>query len=180
MPNWATGSVRVKGNPKNVKNFCKLFVFDEDTDVEGSKEGKYFARSFMNQKWSDFEKNIEGKSEVSFLVDFAWSCWSCIFKGYPNGKECVTLEWACKKYKVSVEIESEESGVGFEEKITADKTGANYESIEMQSYECNYCGNKQFISSSCDLEDEECCECGKSGAFVDKLKDMVKKKVEIG
>ena len=93
-PNWCNGYVKVKGKPKNIEEFCKLFIFD---DEEGNKENisnKYFARSFIHDKFKDFKKKYLGKNEAEFPVDFAWSCWSCMFEGYPNKKECITLGWA--------------------------------------------------------------------------------------
>ncbi|MCK4440544.1 MAG: hypothetical protein KAU90_00965, partial [Sulfurovaceae bacterium] len=59
MPNWACGYVDVKGKPKDVENFCKLFIFEEDV---GNKENeKYFARSFIHQDWKGFKKEYFGE-----------------------------------------------------------------------------------------------------------------------
>lgn len=177
IPNWCNGYVKVKGKPENVENFCKLFIFE---DEEGKKEGIYFARSFIHEDWKDFKKNYLGSSEISFNVDFAWSSYSCLIDGYPtakDNKDCVTLEWACKKYDVEVEIKTEEGGEGFEEKIIANKNGVDYKTFDMPIYECYNCGNKQAIASSYELEDVECYECGEY-AFVDKLKKLLEKKIE--
>ena len=179
MPNWANGNCIVKGNPKDIENFCKSFIFEEEVDKKDSKKGqKYFARSFIHQTWKDFKKEFLGKSEIDFNVDFAWSCWSCLFDGYPNGKECVTLEWAMKKYNVEVEIETEEGGMGFEETITTQNEKPIYESKDMPIHSCQKCGCKQSIPSKFDLSNEECMECGVYGKWKDELQEIVKEKLE--
>jgi len=178
MPNWASGYIQVKGKPKDVENFCKLFIFEED---EGNKKGKYFARSFVHQSWKDFKKEHLGGSEVGFNVDFAWSCWSCMFEGYPNDKEgCVTLEWAIKKYNVDVTIETEEEGVGFEEVIITKDKKPIYTSENMPLYKCYKCGNEQQIPTSreYDLSNVDCYECEEYG-FVDELTELIKEKVKM-
>lgn len=175
IPNWATGFIQVKGKPENIEKFCKLFIFEgERSDEPEEKTGKYFARSFVHQSWKDFKKEVLGMNEVDFNVHFAWSCWSCMFEG------CVTLEWACKEYDVEVKIETEESGEGFEEEITADKNGANYYNNDIPEHEC-ICGNVQQIPSAYtdkDLEDVECYECERTGKWGTGIKAMVLKKIE--
>lgn len=179
MPNWCNGEVIVKGKPKDIENFCKLFLFEEDINKKNSKgKNKYFARSFVYHNWEDFKEELLGGSVVEFGVDFAWSCWSCLFEGYPNGKKCVTLEWAIKKYNVEVEIKTEEGGMGFEEKITTKDGKPIYESFDMPKYECQNCGNKQSIPSSYDLDEEECYECGRVGVWKDDLQELIKEKIE--
>ena len=76
MPNWCNGWVKVKGEPQNVENFCKLFIFEEEEGNKGDKKEKYFGRSFTHESWKDFKKEKLGKSEAEFSVDFAWSCCS--------------------------------------------------------------------------------------------------------
>ncbi len=182
MPNWCSGYVNVMGKSKDVENFCKLFLFEEDTNNKELSK-KYFARSFTQLSWKDFKeehfiKEVKGDSDISFHVDFAWSCNTCLFEGYPNGKQCVTLEWACKKYNVEVEIESEERGDGFEEEISYTKEdGINYDCQDMPTHTCNKCGNEQTIGKHDDIENEECYECGRDGTFVDELQQIVKEKL---
>jgi len=162
MPNWACGNVRVVGEPSNVRKFCELFIFEENV---GNKDGEYFARSFVHYSWKDFYKEYLGEKEAEFSVDFAWSCHSCIIEGYPNGKECVTLEWACKEFDVEVFIETEEGGMCFEEEISYTKeNGLINNSKEMPIYRCS-CGNEQSVPSCFPFEEEECCECNKTGEF---------------
>lgn len=175
MPNWCYGWVEVEGKKKDVENFCKLFIFDAQI---GKKRKPYFARSFANNSWKSFKKehltinkiieNFEGKNakrKVSFGIDFAWSVWSCLIEGYPEKFKSVTLQKACKKYKVDVTIESEEGGIGFEERIFCSNKGKlDYKCIDMITYKCK-CGNREMIASSHELEDYECCECGKCGKW---------------
>jgi len=175
IPNWCNGNVEVKGTPENVENFCKLFIFEDEV---GEKQDKYFARSFIHLNWKDFKKEYLGENEVGFDVDFAWSCWSCLFEGYPNRNECVTLEWAIKEYNVEVEINTEEDGEGFEEKITTKNKKPIYENKTMPEYTCQKCGNIQVISNKNDLEDVECWECGAYGKWKNELAELIKEKME--
>ena len=48
MPNWCSGDVWVKGNPKNVMKFVKLFLCDNSRTKK-----RYIARSFMNTSFKD-------------------------------------------------------------------------------------------------------------------------------
>lgn len=185
MPNWCYGYVKVSGRAKDIKKFCRYFLYEEETEKEAELKKKYFARSFMNRSWKDFKKDMlddyepNEKTTIEFSVDFAWSCTSCIIEGYPQQepKKCVTLEYACKKCNVRVEITTEEEGCCFEEHIVADKTGIIVnDCIEMPSYKCYNCGNEQSMPTNADLDDRECCECGEV-AWKDKLVDICKKKL---
>lgn len=183
-PNWSSGIVSVKGKSKNIEEFCKLFIFDEDVDKEKLNK-KFFARSFIHEKFKDFKKNCLGKDEAEFSVDFAWSCWSCMFEGYPTKTKkenpegfgnCVTLEWAIKKHNVQVEITTEEEGMGFEEHIITENGKPIYNSLDMPIHKCLACGNKQAIPSNSDLDEIECSNCGKT-EWKDKLVELVKEKL---
>ncbi len=167
----------MKGSPKDVENFCKLFLFEDNNE----NKKKYFARSFIYQNWKEFKKANLGGSEAGFNVNFAWSCSSCMFDGYPqdNPLTCVTLEWAMKEYNVKVEIETEEGGMGFEEKIITENGKPVYSSKDMPEYICQKCGNKQQIASNCDLENEECYECEAYGKWKDELTEIMKEKIEM-
>lgn len=197
MPNWCIGCVEVKGKVKDVKEFCKLFVFEGDFDEKGEGDKKkFFARSFTNRKWVNFEKEHfknmgeKDKIEIDFPINFAWSCHSCIIDGYPTREtkfadtkgKCVTLKWACKKYKVDVHITTEEESCSFEEDVTCDSKGNLKELCkEMPVHICQNCGNKQPIPSSyssSELEDVECSNCSHYGEWDDELKALLKKKIE--
>ena len=167
MPNWAIGNVTVRGKKENVRSFCKLFLFDS------GHNDLYFARSFVHETWSEFEKehflnSSEGDIEINFGVDFAWSAYSCLIEGYPDENDhCITLEQACKDHLVEVEIETEEPGIGFEEKITyTQDLGLVNECNDMKTYKCK-CGNEQFIPSSYDIGGETCYECDEVGHFTE-------------
>lgn len=163
-PNWCGGIVEVNGKPKDVEKFCRLFIF------EGEEKGdtkKYFARSFTQVDWELFKKNHLGGSSAEFMVDFAWSCHSCLIKGYPDDiQQCVTLEQACKRYNVEVEIHTEEGGCAFEETIIYTKeNGLTNDCIEMPTYVCE-CGEERCFPTNCDyLDEEECYECEKIGKW---------------
>ncbi len=174
-PNWCCGDVTVSGKPKDIENFCELFLFEEDNE----NKKKYFARSFIHQSWKNFKEEYLGESEAEFSVDFAWSCWSCIFEGYPqdNPINCVTLEWAMKKYNVKVEIDTEEGGMGFEEKITTENGKPICICVDMPEYTCQKCWNKQLIPSKYDLSNEECMECGTCGEWEDELQKIMIEKL---
>lgn len=86
-----------------------------------------------------------------------------------------------KKHNVSVEIETEEESMEFEEKIITKNKKPIYDSFDMPKHTCQKCGSKQSIPSaydSQDLKDVECYECGKYG-FVDELSEIVKEKIEM-
>lgn len=185
MPNWAFGQVNVTGKAKNIEKFCRLFLFTEDTEKEGVGK-RYFARSFTNDSWESFygeyikDYEPEEETSISFSVDFAWSCHSCMIDGYPDGKECVTLQWACKEYNVDVEIDTEETGCCFTEHITCSKNGDLVEECEdMPEYTCQNCGSKQSFPEDYDLESEECGNCGRVGEWEDKLVKLMEKKIQM-
>ena len=163
MPNWCSGDIVVKGKPEAVKKFCKYFVFEEQNDCSNTKaiQKEYFARSFAETSWDDFKKEHlkDSPSEISFLVSFAWSCHSCMVEGYPNGKQLVTLKDVCKKLGVEVWIETEETGLGFEEDIHCNKGELSDSCEDMVSYECKGCENKQYLSTQSEVSDLECGEC---------------------
>jgi len=179
MPNNCSFSMSIEGKTEDIKEFTKLFIFDDDKNV---KKPPYFARTFL-EDYKDHKEFLEEhkedikKGEVDINGWCAWSCWSCWFEGYPNGKECVTLEWAMKKYNIKVDIESEEGGHGFEEKIETENKKPIYSSKDMPVHRCNKCGNEQIVASYEILSDVECCECESYG-FVDELQEMVKEKLE--
>lgn len=178
MPNWAYGIVNVRGKPKDVENFCKLFVYSENKPVGE----KYFARSFAQEgKWEDFKKEIKGSGDVELHVEFAWSCWSCLFEGYPNGEECVTLEWAMRKYNVEVEIETEEEGMCFEENVITENGLPVHSSKDMPVYTCQNCGNKQSFPSDLskyEIQERTCYECNKEYVWFDELAELIENKIK--
>ena len=139
MPNWACGFVSVRGKPENIKNFCKLFVFEDEANTGIPKQGKYFARSFVHQSWANFVKDYDlgDTTGVEFNVDFAWSAWSCLIEGYPqkDKKHCITLKSACKKHNVKVSITTEEDAMSFAESIIANKNKVNYKCKERRMTE---------------------------------------------
>jgi len=172
MPNWCYGYVVVKGKPENIEAFCRNFIFEGEEGIKAKPNvnlggNRYFARSFIHETWASFKKEYLGKRIAKFGVDFAWSVTSCLIEGYPQkDKQCFTLIDACKKYNVDVTIESEESGMGFEESIKCSRKGIlKEEAFEMPIYRCGKCGESQQISSKSDLEDETCYECENIGSW---------------
>lgn len=156
MSNYCCGDIEVSGQPEDIEAFCKLFLFTGDKDKD-----EYFARSGMQTSWSNFyETHLASRpSVINSWVEFAWSAEVCLISGYPNGVDQITLVEACKKYRVDVIIDTQESGEGFEEHITCDKEGnLVYEVKDMHTYKCK-CGNEQHIASNFDTVDEECNEC---------------------
>lgn len=188
MPNWASGYVEVKGKPENIEKFCKLFIFEEEEGKKSKSQEKYFARSFIYHTWKGFKRDILGKNQAEFPVDFAWSGYSCLIEGYPTTTKkrqpeefgnCVTLEWACKKYNVEVNIETEEGNECFTEEITyTKKDGLKDLSEIMPTHTCQKCGYEQTISKNYDLDDTECYECDEIGFWGqdDELQKIVKEK----
>ena len=190
-PNWCAGYVEVKGKPKDIENFCKLFIFEEEDGKKNQIQKHYFARSFVYSTWKDFKEEIKEELKqkcVGFAVDFAWAGSSCLIEGYPtdNKKDnpCVTLEWACKKYNVEVDIQTEERGECFEEHITYTKQNGfvTEDSWAMPTKTCQVCGNEQqFPTQMIDsLNDEECYECETIGKWGDKdeLTEIMEQKIK--
>ena len=115
--------------------------------------------------FQDLKDNEE--CEYALDVNYAWSAYGCLIDGYPQqfAETCITLSDACKEDNVCAEIETEEYGMCFEEKITCNKNGiVSVESNDMPIYICKNCGEKMSISSNTDFGDIECYGCGKSGA----------------
>ena len=107
---------------------------------------------------------VEGTFEL--FIDFAWSAHSCLIEGYPQEfpDNCITLADACIAGQVSVEIQTEEPGMCFEEHIICDKLGLlTDEEKELQSYTCPSCGLTTGLASFNDPDDYECPECGEVG-----------------
>lgn len=171
MPNWACGSVSVSGTRENVKKFAGRFIYKDEVNIKTAEHGRFFARSFIWQKKQHalMEVDIQFRHQEEhtentcmFSVDFAWSAMSCLMDGYPQkDPNCITLSDACVEDQVSVEIETEEGGMGFEEYIFCDKDGSVSSNCEdMPSFECQSCHSTMSIPSYGDLDDYECCECG--------------------
>jgi DNA-directed RNA polymerase subunit RPC12/RpoP len=160
------------GTKKNVASFVDRFVFNSEDEGHKTLEGhKYFARSFI---WStreeahrDIDRYFKSVGEETpdnylFPADFAWSASGCLISGYPQKfPECIDLASACQEDQVSVEIETEECGMCFEEDISCDEHGnVTDESHSMPTYICRKCKAAVSISTSDDVDSYECPECG--------------------
>jgi hypothetical protein len=162
MPNCCCGYVKVKGAPENVKEFCRLFIFNEGIENEAKQ---YFARSFMICSLKSFLKEQEDNFKIGiaeFPVEFAWSAHSCLIDGYPSKDNKInpTLMDMCKKYKVNVEISTEESGFEFCEEITCNSNGELVEKcFDFVTYKCKKCGYEEGFAYNRDECDMECSEC---------------------
>lgn len=171
MPNNCHFSMVAKGKPKDLKNFLKYFIYEQE---EGKKKGKYFARTFLDsyKTYSYFIKEHKkeiSRGEVCIVGWCAWSVTSCMISGYPQkegNENCITIMEACKKNKINVKIDSAESGMGFEEHITCDEEGdLTEETNDMPQFECKKCKSTQTESTDTDLNDLECCNCGSTGKW---------------
>lgn len=172
MPNWACGSVAVTGTRQNISRFVSRFLF-EDKPKPDSKRRDFFARSFTWCLKEEAMLNIRilfqnrSKAAVDTFcmpIAFAWSAHSCLMDGYPQSfPECITLMDACVRDCVSVEILTEEGGMGFEVHITCDEQGAvESASMDLVEYECQHCHDISCIASFNDLDEYPCNECGES------------------
>ena len=174
MPNWACGSASITGIKPNVIKFVSRFIHDEDVGTDDRNE-LYFARSFTNDKRQSVLEDVEGafhgipegiEGRFDLSVDFAWSAHSCLIDGYPqnNPDHCITLAAACVEDQVSVEIYTEEGGIGFEEYIFCDKQGQLTDtSTDLLPYKCRSCGNLMSLASFYDPDEYACWECGDVG-----------------
>ena len=172
MPNWAFGTVAITGKKESVLMFTRRFIYD-DTDCSNIAL-KFFARSFAQVKRKEITDEIEGvfdgipaEAEDTFCMNvfFAWSADNCLIDGYPQRfPECLTLADACVADSVSVEILTEEPGIGFEECILCDKEGrVASQSRSMSVYICPSCGNEYSFPTYLDLSQYECPICETSG-----------------
>lgn len=172
MPNWAWGTIEIKGTEDAVLAFSRrLIMDDEPKTIDGTK---YFARTFTNDTRSYVESMIrekfEGKKKseeavCAIPVDFAWSAYSCIVDGYPQDDQahCITLQESCEMDSVDVRITTKEPGVYFEEMITCDRNGEmESDCRDLIPMRCKCCGNVESRASFEEPEDLCCSECGES------------------
>jgi hypothetical protein len=173
MPNWAYGPVSITGTKQNVLNFARRFIHDDDI-AKDEKPPLFFYRSFIGGTWKGTVKEIEAVykassaetvNTVTLYVSFAWSAHGCLVAGklkeYP---ECIALGTACKEDCVSVEIRTEEPGVGFDEVIYCSRDGLVIaESHDMPTYSCPKCGGSQSVPTYEDAKEQSCYECGAIG-----------------
>jgi hypothetical protein len=172
MPNNCYFQMTAKGKTKDLKQFLKYFIYANE---EGKKKGKYLARTFLDNynSYNDFIKQHKdeiNKGEVEIMGWCAWSCWSCWFEGYPqdNPKTCVTLDTITKKYNINVYVESEETGMEFEETIDNEFGELLYSNRKMPIWSCKKCKAKQSFPShynKSDMEDQTCYECETTGEW---------------
>lgn len=170
MPNWASGTTTICGKKESVKAFCEYFLYyNEKTHSE-----TYFARSFVKGDRESTNDIIEllvpdadGKVTVELFVDYAWSANSCVLEtpggfGYATTEPetCLIMPDVARNLEVSVEIRTEECGMGFREHIHINTNGeVESETQEIHSYFCVEC--EDFMSFSDEDEmDVECPSCG--------------------
>jgi len=175
MPNWACGTVSITGPKQNILKFADRFIYNEQADSDNKPEHRFFARSFSSYTQAGMTDEIEAlfadtkpgtEATFSLPIDFAWSAYSCLIKGYPQdfAEECITLSDACKLDGVSVEIQTDEPGMCFEETITCDKDGnIDAQSCEMPAYTCPHCDATHAYPSFVGLDESACYECGEIG-----------------
>ena len=174
MPNWACGSVSITGTKQNVVKFINRFIHDDDNDTT-LKSRRFFARSFTNDTKKSVLEDVEeafhdlplgSKNVFSLPISFAWSAESCLIDGYPQDHpdDCSTLSAACIEDQVSVEIQTEEGGMGFEESIACDTEGViTSECTDLVPFICKVCGTECGFASFNSPVDQVCYECGDTG-----------------
>jgi hypothetical protein len=174
MPNWACGTVSITGTRFCVHKFANRFIHVDDADNDSKQGSRYFARSFSSFTRVGVAEEIESlfdgppETEATFClpIDFAWSAYSCLIDGYPQEcpEQCITLSEACQADWVSVEIQTCEPGMYFEEAILCDKSGiVDAQSRELSTCICPNCGASDAYPSFADLDEYECLECGAIG-----------------
>lgn len=172
MPNWACGYVEAKGKRASLLAFADRFldnIYGADPPAT-----RYFARSFLaidKESLNDMIREMTKKNPdediatVAIPVEFAWSAYSCMIDGYPQQfpEKCITLSEACVQDRVSVHIYTEETGMYFEEDITADSSGEVQSTcVDLKTARCCLCGCTMGVASFTDLDDLECYECGET------------------
>lgn len=112
MANNCFYDMKIVGTSKeNVDEFISMLTYDN--------QERYFARIFSADVYEETE--IDGKYTAKVSGDCAWSVYSCmcdgVFTYYDKGRDehltCLAVE--TERLDLSVEIFSEEPGVGFAE-----------------------------------------------------------------
>lgn len=175
MPNWATGSVAIRGKTEiDIRKFLLHFLFDERSTVirqsDEDDDYPYFARSFL-MLWNErdflelankIEKHEDGSYYIEVDVQFAFSAYCCILEGEhsyligSNGlqsKEIISLKQACQKHNVKCEVYTHEPGCCFQEHIVCDENGNLVDECKEVSYEENKDGSFTIIGGFSEGED---------------------------
>lgn len=112
MPNWAQGSMRVRGEYEQVEKFLKEGIeYNKQYDlyyIKGTTRGFIECKIYdMEYYFTCFEKyNNEGNVTLPFDVRFAWDC------------NATQIQLISKAYNVDVKLRLFEKGGKFSRKIT--------------------------------------------------------------
>ena len=112
MPNWAQGSMRVRGEYEQVEKFLKEGIeYNKQYDlyyIKGTTRGFIECNIYdIEDYFINFEEyNNEGIVTMPFDVKFAWDC---------NAEQ---IKLISKAYNVDVKLRLFESGEKFSRKIT--------------------------------------------------------------
>lgn len=127
MPNWASGSMRIIGKYEDVKNFllngtqivgektdsgCQLDEFDDYINVKTVKSEAYIKetnRHFFQLDECIFTKEEAINNEIVEILLWLYAAWSV---------QADNLAEISKKYNLKMEVEAEEQGCCFGQKIT--------------------------------------------------------------
>ena len=188
MPNWCTNTLIISGDKKVLKRFKELaktkkskFSLDnfipypkiyQDVKLEPMGGDGYNSYDLENNllsgynwcinnwgtKWDVTEVVLNEDLEVGRLeynFDTAWS----------PPKEAIE-KIALMFPTLLFDLVYTEEGCAFEGKmIIRNNVKLTDVCMDMPSFRCKKCGNKQTLRSSCDLSEEECWECGKTGTL---------------
>lgn len=117
MANNCIYTMKVIGNSReDVNAFVDMMTYE-------NKE-RYFARIFSADPYDEEEK--DGRYSVMIAGDCAWSVYSCMcsgpwsYYGQGNNSDLTNLEIETKRLGLTVEIYSQEPGIGFAEHFIYD------------------------------------------------------------
>lgn len=130
MPNYCDFHMVIKGKEKNVLKAISILKASYNYNNVGNPITSDDNPPFhVFRTWDVFEElepPEDGEIRAFVCGDCAWSVYSCMFDGehtyykstkemFPNTFKGITLQQMSEKYKLDIEVYSEELGIGFQE-----------------------------------------------------------------
>lgn len=126
MPNYCSYSMCVKGKKENVEEFIKVIEADYNYHTMEFSYDRHLFRVF-EAYYNEVEEMADGTWQVIIDGNCAWSVGSCMFDShsssyyntiksdYPDEFRGTTVPIESERLNLSIEIYSEECGMGFQE-----------------------------------------------------------------
>ncbi len=136
MPNYCIFKMKAVGEKQNLDKFKKIiqasYDYSKFPETGNAENTKHFSRIYTADVCNEDDNSLEINGYC------AWSVWACMFNGehtyfddFKDSRKNVTcIEDVTKELNLTVEINSEESGVSFSEHYIV-KNGKIEENEEM-------------------------------------------------